>query len=413
MKRHHFVPVDFANLMDSTGIADQRGGRIRLSDRSAVGLFMEENGLEAPRFQEFVLTHSLPKATIISSGLMKGLFAYDVESKRAFAYIASDRGFDPLRKYDGTICYDIALSYASEERDKLALPLKAELEKLGVSVYLLDVAHHPNEPLWSIRFREGLFYSRFFVPILTEDYLARSGTAVELFDIARATVEHRKDEMFYPMIPLVRDSSELRERVFSHRGASAGQFDAESFEWVRTHIFTVSLAKGIPWLARFFSSLAHTARGQFDSGFLDCLAPSIDWIELFKLKEGAAAKILIRNPILTHHHFVLFSNGVIKYYGMGEPSPQARLGRDFPDPARTILEWLALEHTEDERASQRTEEAPPQASMSWFCPHCHSTAPPAWKSLDVDRMKELGIILRFSQGLPMCGRCGRTTMIER
>lgn len=412
MMRHHFVPVDFANLMDSTGIADQRGGRIRLSDRSAVGSFMEENGLEAPRFQEFLLTHSLPTATIIASGLMKGLFAYDVESERAFVYIASDQGFDPLRKYDGTICYDIALSYASEERPDLVLPLKAELEKLGVSVYLLDVDHAPGEPLWKIRFREGLFYSRFFVPILTEDYLARGGTAVELFDIARATVEHRKDEMFYPMIPLVRDSSELQERVFSHRGASARQFDAQSFEWVRTHIFSVSLAKGIPWLARFFSSLALTARGQFDSGFLDCLAPSIDWIELFKLKEGPAAKILIRNPTLTYHHFVLF-NGVIKYYGMGEPSPQAKPGRDFPDPARTILEWLAQEHEEDEQAPRQAEEAPPRASTTWFCPNCHSTAPPSWKPQDADRMKELGIVLRFSQGLPMCGRCGRTTMIER
>lgn len=411
--KHRFEPVDFANLMDSIGIADRRGGRIRLSDQKAVESFMVENGLELPRLQEFVLIQDLPMATIIATGLMKGLYVYSAEDRRAFvyiAYIASDQELEPLRRYEDRICHDVALSYASEERDVLVLPLKKELEELGVSVYLLDVLRAPGEPLWGIRFREGLFYSRFFVPVLTEDYLARSGTAVELFDIARATVERRKDEMFYPMIPLVRDLSELRDRVFSRRGAVAQQFDEQSFEWVRTHIFTVPRAKGIPWLARFFSSLARTARGDFDRGFLDCLAPSIDWIELFKLKEGPAAKILIRNPVLTYHHFVLFSNGVVKYYGMGEPSPEAKPGRDFPDLAGAILEWLRLERMEGE---DPTEETPPTSPKTWFCPNCHSTASPSWKPMDQDRMKQLGIILRYAEGLPMCGRCGRTTMIEQ
>ncbi|HEX7184069.1 MAG TPA: toll/interleukin-1 receptor domain-containing protein [Thermoanaerobaculia bacterium] len=411
---HHFVPVDFASLMDSIGIANERGDRIRLSDRKSFESFMKANGLEEFRIKDFVAAHRLPMATIISSGLMKGLYVYSAGSREAFVYIASDRDFAPLRRYSDEICFDLALSYASEERS-LVLLLKAELESHGVSVYLVDVEEAPDEPLWSIRFREGLFYSRFFVPFLTEHYLARGGTAVELFDIARATVAHRAEEFFYPLIALVRDASEIPHLVFSQRGSEAQRFDTHAFEWVRTHAFSVQLSQGIPWLARFFASLARNARGVRDSDFLDCLGSLIDWVEFGESPSLRYAKLLIRNPALTYHHFVMFSNGGVKYYGMGEPTPAARRGCDFPDLPKAVLDWLAGEAPAFETRPKESQRADtPTAPKGWFCPNCHHEGPPVWKKLgDPERLRDLGIVLRHQEGLPLCGKCGRTTMIER
>jgi len=357
-------------------------------------------------------THNLPMTTIISSGLMKGLYGYCIESKEAFVYFTSNQEFAPLRKYSEEICFDIALSYASEAREGVVLPLQAELEASGVSVYLLDVALAPNEPLWGIRFREGLFHSQFFVPILTEHYLARGGSAVELFDIARATVEHRGDEFFYPMIPVVRDASELPHQVFSARGAEAGRFDPQSFEWVRTHVFSVELSQGIPWLARFFTSLSLNAKGIRDSGFLECLKTHIDWIELCGGPNQRYAKFLIRNPALTYHHFLMYGNGGVKYYGMGEPSPAARRRSDIPDPSKAIQDWLSMKDPAPEPSSEEPRSG--SAVKSWFCPNCHYKGAPTWKKPDhPERLRELGIVLRYKEGLAMCGNCGRTTMTER
>ncbi|HXT20366.1 MAG TPA: toll/interleukin-1 receptor domain-containing protein [Thermoanaerobaculia bacterium] len=413
---HYLVPVDFANLMDSIGIANDRGDRIRLTDRRAVESFMASNGLEPSCFASLLEACPLPQSAIIDRGLMKGLYAYSGESQEAFVYIATEAKPTPLREYSGEICFDLALSYAREELE-LVRSFGAELEALGVTVFFVDVDADPADPLWGIRFREGLFHSRYFVPFLTEHFLARGGTAVELFDIARATVEHRAEQFFYPLIALVRDRGEIPRLVFSRRGPEAHEFDAKAFEWVRTHVFAVELSQGTPWLVRFFASLAKNARGSRDSVFLDCLAPYVEWVEFRGATGQRYVKLLIRSPALTYHHFVMYSNGAVKYGGVGEPTFEAQSAGDFPDLQQAVLDWLAVESTPREDDGFGVALRPtPAAGTRWFCPNCHHEGPPRWSrpgEADADRWRDLGIRLPYPEGLPMCGRCGRTTMIPR
>jgi rubredoxin len=141
----------------------------------------------------------------------------------------------------------------------------------------------------------------------------------------------------------------------------------------------------------------------------------IDWVELGGSKSRRYAQLLIRNPALTYHHFVMHNNGGVKYQGMGEPTPEARRGCDFPDLPKAVLDWLAEEAPALETRTEESRSADvPATPKSWFCPHCHHQGPPAWKKLgDPERLRDLGIVLRHQEGLPMCGNCGRTTMIER
>ena len=428
---HRCVKVDFANLMDAIGIADKRGGRIRLADRRAVQEFLAENHLDWIWVGDLQRQHGLPMATIISSGLMKGLYFYSVDAQEAWLCIATDRQFAELRSYDDQMCFDIALSYSSEDRDTLALHLRYELTALGMSVFVLDVATAPDEPLWGIRFREALFHSCFFVPILTEHYLARKGTSIELFEIAREAVEHRNTEFFYPLIPVVRDPRDLAGRVFEHRGSLAKGFDEQEFEWLRTHIFSVNLLQGLDWLARFFSSLVRNYRNEIDTEFLDCLAPQIEWIELFRFTDGPAAQFLIKHPILTYHHFMMYDSGIVRYFGMGEPTPEALSTSGMPDVVGRILEWLGLERSTEERrvrrpwrvadsapvlADDNTSEPEPEPTLlgSLFCPNCHFKGTPDWRKIkDYENLLRLGGKSRYGPVMPMCPRCGRSTMVER
>lgn len=423
---HRCVKVDFANLIDAMRIADKRGGRVRLADDCAVEKFMAENHLEFVRVRELQLQHYLPMTTILASGLMKGLYFYSVDAQEAWLCIATDYPLTELRQYENQMCFDLALSYSSEDRENLALHLRDELTARGLSVFMLDVKVDPGDPLWGIRFREALFYSQFLVPILTENYLARHGTVIELFEMAREAVEHRSTEFFYPLIPIVPDPRDLVGRVFKHRGTMSTDFDGQEFEWLRTHIFSVSLSQGLIWLARFFSSLSRNSHNEIDTEFLDCLAPQIEWIEFFHVNRRPVVQFLIKHPILTYHHFVMYDTGIVKYFGMGEPTPEAFAASSTLDVTGQILNWLGLARSEGESRVRRTLRMPdidsgfdndstsepkPTLPESLFCPHCHFQGMPAWR--EITDYKNLGGKSRYGPLMPMCPKCGRSTMIER
>jgi hypothetical protein len=355
---------------------------------------------------------------------MKGYYLYSMDAEEAYVCVVTDRTIRPLREYDEQMCFDVAISYAYEDRKTLAMPLRDELAARGVSAYLLDVDTDPAEPLWGIRFREAAYHSYYFLPILTESYLARQGTAVELFDFARATVEHRGTEFFYPLIPVVRDLRDLGSNVFAKRGKIAADYDEQLFEWIRTHIFAVSSTEGIDWLARFFSSLASNSRNRFDPGFLHCLAPRIDFVELRTVRGRPMVQFLIKSPVLTYHHFWMYDTGIVKYIGMGEPQPVAAPRSDLGDVAGEILRWLKLDGSAETAGAPRPEpeEAPaaapePEAAIlpeRLFCPNCQALRKPDWKPIrGYEEMRRFGGKSRYGPVMPMCPSCGSSTLVER
>ena len=305
--------------------------------------FTLEESIDMARGQLFCIKHNLPMATILTTGLMRGFYVYSLDSERAFRYADPERQSRPLRRYGQAMAFDLALSYSSEDRDAVALPLASRLEELGVTTYLLDVAEDPDDPLWGLRYREAVFHSRYFAPILGPGYLAREGTAAELFDLARMTVEHRKDEFFYPLIPLVPSVDDLSQRVFADRGALARELDPRGFEWLRTHVFFLSIERGVAELARFFGSLARNAGGQLDTTYLECLADQMEWLELYTFSGSRRmARMLFKNPILTYYIFDAHETGVTRYTGLGEPQENAVPARELADPVRAILDHLGL-----------------------------------------------------------------------
>lgn len=341
--RAPFVQVDFSNLMDAGKIASERGGRVRLSDREAVTLFCLEEGMDLSWGQAFALAQRLPMATILTSGLMRGFYLYCIESERAFRYIDDAQEARPLRTYTRAMEFDLALSYASEDRSEVALPLAAALERAGVRCYVLDVAEDPEDPLWGVRFREAVFHSYFFSPVLTDNYLARAGSANELFDLARMAVEHRSEEFFYPLTPLVPSLSSL-PAVLSNLGELARSLDPKGFEWLRTHIMPFGLDRGVPWLAQFFKSLAKNARGSFDIGFLRCLEGDIEWVEWFTFSgDRKMARLLLRNPLLTYYILDVYESGVVRFTGLGEPQKDATRAADLGCVVERVLDHLGLE----------------------------------------------------------------------
>jgi hypothetical protein len=249
---------------------------------------------------------------------MKGLYFYSPNKEYAYVYINTEKNIKPLPIHLGKDAYyDIAISYSSEDRDLIIIPLYEKLTDMGVKVYFLDVAEDPEDPVWSIRFREHIYFSYFFIPVLSKHYLARHGTLVELFDIAKITVKHRSHEFFYPLIPLLKNKKDLKDLVLSNNRVSALDYDKDSFEWVKTHIYSVEIEKGISWLAIFFKSLSLNAKNILDIGYLECLSSEISYVEFHSLESESFVRFFIKNPFSNYHCFSVGKNGIAKYWGMG------------------------------------------------------------------------------------------------
>ncbi|HAB16648.1 MAG TPA: toll/interleukin-1 receptor domain-containing protein, partial [Verrucomicrobiota bacterium] len=75
--------------------------------------------------------------------------------------------------------YDLFISYATEDRESVARPLMAELQKQGLRVWI-DFKEIGYGDLLRDRINDGLRDSRFGVVILSPDYLRKHWTRNEL-----------------------------------------------------------------------------------------------------------------------------------------------------------------------------------------------------------------------------------------
>ena len=327
------ISVDYACLMSALAIADADGSRIRASDFARVIEFQTAHDLDIGALQRWAMEH-LPesKIALIESGLMTGAYAYSLVTKAAAVCVPGPRSPASLPVHEGMV-FDVAMSYSSEDRDDRVLPLLDALRERGVRVYVLDVAKDPEDPIWSIRFRHSMFRAHYLVPILSAHYFLRAGTARELREMARLTVEHRRSEFFYPLIALVDPAAP--GLLPPHVEREAGPIDA-SFAW--THIF------GLPWdldadeLARFFRSLGQNAEGTWDPDFLRILAPQLTAVRWGEIEAGPVSEVYFAHPTLTHYAFLVGPDGTTRFMGVHEPPAEAIAAKDRQALMERVIE---------------------------------------------------------------------------
>lgn len=324
------IPIDVACFEDALDIATRRGhclsGAAALERVGAHGIVApENNGAEV---------------VIITHGLLRGTYLRRA-GREAYVHLEDELPPRPLDRHPDGLCFDVALSYSTNDSDKdFPLKLAGELEARGLRVFLIDVYRNENDPLWPIRYREGMFHSRFFVPVLSEKYLAGAGATAEMHEGAGIMLKYRRSEIFYPLIPLARSLEALRAEVFLDVGPDAKELDQEAFEWVRNHVFPLSYSDGIENVAQFFVSLRDNAEGRYNLDYLRCLEGRIRWISLSRTKNRRFATVFFDHPWLTCYAFSV-EEGRARYLGASEAPGDAVSAQKLRDPVGWVLRHLA------------------------------------------------------------------------
>ena len=67
--------------------------------------------------------------------------------------------------------YDLVISYSAEDIE-LAREVERVASNMNLNCFMIDMSNGDSNPCcWNIRFREAMFYARYFVPLLTINYL--------------------------------------------------------------------------------------------------------------------------------------------------------------------------------------------------------------------------------------------------
>lgn len=323
------VPIDVACFEDALDIAIRRGHCLQgTAALEHVGAHLfgqpEDGGAEL-----VVITH----------GLLRGTYTWRA-GREALVHLEGKLPQRPLVRHPDGLCFDVAISYSTNDSDKdFPLTLASEFRARGLRVFIIAVDRSEEDPLWRIRYREGMFHSRFFVPLLSEKYLAGEGAPAEIHEGAGIMRKYRRGEIFYPMIPVARSLESLRAEVFLEVGPDAKELDEGAFEWVRNHVFPLSYSDGIENMSQFFVSLRDNAAGRTNLDYLRCLERRIRWISLSTIKGKRFATVFFDHPWLTCYAFCV-EDGRARYLGASEAPRDAVSARRLRDPVGWVLRHL-------------------------------------------------------------------------
>lgn len=317
--------VDYGTLMDALKIADRYNDRIRPGkDPSGTMMFLKKEGLDP--MEVMLPSHQAlpPKVALINFGLYKGIYRYDLEQKISYKWVTGlDENDENLifQQYSGM--FDVAISYSSEDFESYVSPIIKLLNEYGMKVYAIDVKANPENPhIWKMRFREGLFHSRYFVPIITPNYLDREGSQLECVDIIRIMAEHRSSEFFYPMLPWfpTEDPIEEIEKKW-------GNTDLDEKEYsVIKHSFPFPRTWSTEEISQFICSLVKSAnqieKYQYtnNSEFLEKVLDQVTNAVLIQDDSGDlnGAKISFKHSAWNNRQcaFYINTNGLIRFVGI-------------------------------------------------------------------------------------------------
>lgn len=320
----NFVLIDKYNFNSAMEWANQRGYRIRMSEKDAVMQFIFDNDMDLVFVQTISREIQQSKMAIISKGLMKGLYIYDLDASNnlnnVYYYFNSNgiTNIKPLTKYEAnSLVYDLVISYNNKDL-KEAQTLFEKLDKF-FNIFFIDIASAGDDPLWPIRFREAMYYGHYFTPYFSENYLNSTGALAEFFEATWINVEFFKSQFFYFFIPLIKGNDFVGKNYISRipgmsqddikyllnhpeKTNELGAYDANELEKVLNTVYSVDLNTGYDFTIAFLKSLLInnkiTQRSSIkDYEFLDYLLREVSHISFHKDNSEKFNKVTLYIPI--------------------------------------------------------------------------------------------------------------------
>ncbi|MGP8328750.1 MAG: TIR domain-containing protein [Methanosarcinaceae archaeon] len=340
---YYFVGVDYDNFRHVLEVATKREFRLRTKDKK-VDSFIQTENINMEPVGKFIqqMRDFSPKVTFITKGLMKGLYVYFLQEKTAFKYVNTNSPINPLPNWKkGTYAYDVLLSYSRNDLLK-ARKIDEELCNRGLRSQMIDVEHDPSDPIWSVRYRELMFYSHYMIPFFTKNYLGSHGTAVEMFAMVQMRIEEWRSVFFSFIIPIIEKSEQLISDVFSTaKMIDLQKYDKHSFSWLKNNIFVISLEKGIVWVADLLESLTKNSNKEYNLEFLWLLKEEVKYIAFSSTNDLRIVKIFLKSPHRNTFQVIdILSDGRCVDRGIGDASGDVIRVGDIRDFMSEIQKYL-------------------------------------------------------------------------
>lgn len=221
--------------------------------------------------------------------------------------------------------HDAALSYAfskgDEEHREISDRVVVWLERAGLSVFRIPEENALETKRWRRQYYEGIFRSRYLIPVVTSIYLEGQGSREELEEIELLARKRRSTTFFHPLVSIAVSVEDIRRRASGHDDGSA-------FEWLETHTFPVYLEWGEEAFVTFFRSLARGSNGAPNLDWLRVLARHITSVTLDERLGHPTARVQIENPMFDHHFEFQIGPGGTRYAGCLFESRSARRNVD-------------------------------------------------------------------------------------
>ena len=208
-KAFPLTQVDFANFVDRFEGWPENLRAYGFSNTSQLLESLQEpelvpSNLLQKRLEEF----ENAELAVIPDGLMRGIFVYSAEDQYVEVLLSSSSRRARSNNGSGSHGhrFDFVISYTREDID-FAVELQARLRRKGASSFLISAEENEGDALWPIRFAEALFYSRTYIPIVSEHYMWRETTRIEMAEaIAQGRVLRKTKLADDWMCPIVLES---------------------------------------------------------------------------------------------------------------------------------------------------------------------------------------------------------------
>lgn len=343
-QRDPWTRVDYQALADAIAVAERYGERRTFKSPEDALAFSRELGvpITVDELLSIIDGRFPPTVAMIERGLHRGLFRLDKNREEGWVWVGRGAPLIPLPEYPLGAAFDVAVSYSGRSWKSHAKGLIRDLERRGLRVFRIEHSDDEelrermrNDPLWRIRYREGIAHSRYYLPVCTRSYLDAQGSREEMFELARLTVQLRKSTHVYPMLPWF-PSDEVPKEVIEdwirhgpdQGGDDLAVYDPRGFSWIR-HLFMFPQTWGDAERATFISSLSVGAEDLeaggtiSDAAALHLLTEKV--VSAGEVKGTEFFRFSLRHDWWTGraHAFRLhLSSGQCQYMGVEELVPQ-------------------------------------------------------------------------------------------